>query len=274
MNIGRIPITEYTAGKKLAGLRSKQPGFMGESFNPIIGYEVHGAVVHLSVDESNALPLKAEGILLFDTGGHYLHGTTDITRTISLGRVTVQQKRDFTLALKGMIALSTAVFPSGTKGMHLDILARFAMLQHGLNYGHGTGHGIGHFLNVHEGPASIRQEYNPQEIKPGMVFSNEPGLYRTGEYGVRTENMMVCIEKETTDFGRFLGFETLTLCPVDTSLIEAELLNNDEISWINTYHQRCRQELASGLTTELREFLWKITVEILKSQGDQQSHEE
>lgn len=262
LNIGKITLTEYTAGRKLAEFRSRQPGFMGESFAPIIGYKAHGAIVHLSVNESNALPLEPEGILLLDSGGHYTEGTTDITRTISLGPVTGQQKTDFTLALKGMITLSTAVFPVGTKGMHLDILARHALLQHGLNYGHGTGHGIGHFLNVHEGPASIRQEFNPQEIKAGMVFSNEPGLYRTGQYGVRTENMMVCVEKEKNEFGHFLGFETLSLCPIDLKLLDAGLLNREETEWINAYHQRCRRELAEGLTEELKDFLYSITSEI------------
>lgn len=261
-NIGNIPITEYSAGIQLAEFRSGPICYQGESFSPIIGYADHGAIVHLSFDKTNAYPLKPEGLLLFDSGGQYATGTTDVTRTVALGPVTEQQKIDFTLVLKGMIRLSMAVFPAGTKGMHLDILARQALWENGLNYGHGTGHGVGHFLCVHEGPASIRQEYNPQEIKPGMVFSNEPGLYRAGEYGIRTENMMVCVEKETTEFGRFLGFETLTLCPIDTTLILKELLTISELEWLNNYHQKVREELLPFFQGEQKDFLIQVTTPI------------
>jgi Xaa-Pro aminopeptidase len=261
-NIGNTFISEYSIGRKLAEFRAKQEGFMGESFAPIVGYAGHGAVVHLTVDETNALPVMPEGILLIDSGGHYLTGTTDTTRTVALGAVTDQQKRDFTLVLKGMIALSMAVFPVGTKGVHLDILARQALWQNGLNYGHGTGHGVGHFLSVHEGGASIRQEYNPREIEAGMVFSNEPGIYRTDEYGVRTENMIVCVEKQTTVFGKFLGFETLTCCPIDISLIEVELLNSEERKWLNDYHLNVKRELFPLLTDVPQEFLEYLTREI------------
>lgn len=261
-NIGKIPITEYSAGVELAKFRSGPPCYKGESFSPIVGYADHGAIVHLSVDETNAYELKPMGLLLFDSGGQYSTGTTDVTRTVALGPVTGQQKRDFTLVLKGMIRLSMAVFPAGTKGVHLDILARQALWENGLNYGHGTGHGVGHFLCVHEGPASIRQEYNPQEIKPGMVFSNEPGLYRTGEYGIRTENMMVCVEKQTTEFGRFLAFETLTLCPIDTTLVVKELLSLEELEWLNNYHQKVRNGLEPIFNGELKDFLIKITAAI------------
>lgn len=261
-NIGNIPITEYSAGIQLAEFRSGPICYQGESFSPIIGYADHGAIVHLSVDKTNAYPLKPERLLLFDSGGQYVTGTTDVTRTVALGPVTEQQKIDFTLVLKGMIRLSMAVFPAGTKGMHLDILARQALWENRLNYGHGTGHGVGHFLCVHEGPASIRQEYNPQEIKPGMVFSNEPGLYRAGEYGIRTENMMVCVEKETTEFGRFLGFETLTLCPIDTTLILKELLTISELEWLNNYHQKVREELLPFFQGEQKDFLIQVTTPI------------
>jgi Xaa-Pro aminopeptidase len=260
--VGNEPVSEYTAGRKVAEFRSRRDGFMGESFPPIVGYGDHGAVIHLSVDASNAHEIKPEGILLVDSGGHYLYGTTDITRTIAVGPVTGQQKKDFTLVLKGMVALSTAVFPEGTKGMHLDILARQALYQNGLNYGHGTGHGVGHFLNVHEGPAAIRQEYNPEEIKVGMIFTNEPGLYRKDEYGIRTENMMVCVEKQTTGFGRFLGFETLTLCPIDLSLIETSLLTPEEISWINEYHSLVKNRISPFLSVEMADFLHILTAVI------------
>jgi Xaa-Pro aminopeptidase len=261
-NIGKKEITEYTVAQKLAECRAKQDGFRGESFPPIVGYKEHGAIVHLNVGPENALPLKPEGILLFDSGGQYLSGTTDITRTVELGEVTRQQKTDFTLVLKGMMSLTMAEFPEGTKGANLDVLARKALWEHGLNYGHGTGHGVGHFLNVHEGPMSIRQEFNPVPVKPGMVMSNEPGLYREGEYGIRTENMIVCVEKESTAFGKFLGFETLTLCPIDTSLIDKNLLTEKEIDWLNNYHQKVRKELKPLLSKELQTFLEELTRQI------------
>jgi Xaa-Pro aminopeptidase len=259
---GKSDITEYTAGCKLGEFRSGQEGYIGESFAPIVGYKEHGAIIHLTVSPENALPIKAEGILLFDSGGHYKGGTTDITRTVALGNITGQQKIDFTLVLKGMIALTTAKFPKSTRGCNLDILARKALWERGLNYGHGTGHGVGHFLNVHEGPASIRQELNDTPVLPGMVMSNEPGLYREGKYGIRIENLILCTEEEETPFGSFLGFETLTLCPVDTSLIEISLLDNAEKVWLNNYHKRVREELKPILREGLHEFLDKLTEEI------------
>ncbi|MBN1986395.1 MAG: aminopeptidase P family protein [Prolixibacteraceae bacterium] len=256
---GRENISEYTIGRKLAEFRSKQEGFQGESFSPIVGYKSHGAIVHLTVGPDNALPVEADGILLFDSGGQYLQGTTDITRTVALGKVTSRQKKDFTLVLKGLIALTCAVFPAGTKGCHLDILARRALWENGINYGHGTGHGVGHFLNVHEGPMAIRQEYNPNTIEPGMVLSNEPAMYREGEYGIRTENMIVCVEKQETEYGKFLGFDTLTLCPIDTSLIERQMLTSSEIQWLNDYHQKVRKELMPLIKEELKPFLNELT---------------
>jgi len=261
-NVGKIRITEFEAGRKLAELRSEQENFVGESFTPIVGYKAHGAMVHLSVNEQNALEIEPEGILLFDSGGQYLDGTTDITRTVAIGPVTEQQKRDFTIVLKGMIGLSQAEFPYGTKGCHLDILARKTMWENGMNYGHGTGHGIGHFLNVHEGPMAIRQEYNENPIVPGMVLSNEPAFYREGLYGLRTENMMVCVEKQVTEFGRFLAFETLSVCPIDTTLIVKELLDEKELSWLNRYHKKVNQLLKPVLTEDLHDFLEEQTQEI------------
>lgn len=258
-NVEKGTVTEYTAGRKLAEFRSQQKDFKGESFAPIVGYREHGAIVHLNVGPENALPLKADGILLFDSGGQYLQGTTDVTRTVALGEVTEQQKTDFTLVLKGMIALTQAKFPAGTKGCHLDILARKALWEHSLNYGHGTGHGVGHFLNVHEGPMSIRQEFNEVPIQPGMVLSNEPGLYREGEYGIRTENMMVCVEKEKSKFGNFFGFETFTLFPIDTRLIDFGMLSVKERNWLNNYHQQVRKELKPLVRNELVGFLEELT---------------
>ena len=186
-NLGKIPVTEYTVAEKLIEFRSKQPDYKGISFFPIVGYKEHGAIVHFHVSEENALPIQNEGFLLFDSGGQYLDGTTDITRTVALSELTAQQKTDFTLVLKGMISLSTAKFPVNTRGYHLDILARKDLWKHGLNYGHGTGHGVGYFLNVHEGPMSIRQEFNDRTIEAGMVISNEPALYRSEERRVGKE---------------------------------------------------------------------------------------
>jgi Xaa-Pro aminopeptidase len=261
-NIGKTVITEFEIGRKLAEFRSKQSNFKGESFHPIVGYKSHGAIVHLSVGPDDAFSVEPEGILLFDSGGQYLDGTTDITRTVALGPVTEQQKTDFTLVLKGMISLTLAEFPTGTKGYHLDILARKPLWENGMNYGHGTGHGVGHFLNVHEGPMAIRQEFNEHPIEPGMVMSNEPAFYREGQYGIRTENMMVCVEKQSTDFGQFLGFETLTVCPIDITLIKTALLNSSEKNWINEYHRGINVLLKPLLNPELHEFLDGLTAEI------------
>jgi Xaa-Pro aminopeptidase len=254
-NLGKVPVTEYTVAEKLNEFRSKQPEFKGISFFPIVGYKEHGAIVHFHVAEDNALPVEKDGFLLFDSGGQYSDGTTDITRTIALSELTARQKSDFTVTLKGMISLSCAKFPINTRGYHLDILARKDMWQHGLNYGHGTGHGVGYFLNVHEGPMSIRQEFNDRVIEEGMVISNEPAMYRLGEYGLRTENMMVCVKDETTDFGEFLRFDTLTLCPINTKAIEKSLLNPEEINWLNNYHQWVYDELSPLMNDELKAFL-------------------
>lgn len=258
-NLGQIPMTEYTVAEKLNELRAKQPDFKGISFYPIVGYKEHGAIVHFHVEEHNALPVEKDGFLLFDSGGQYLDGTTDTTRTIALNELSAKQKSDFTITLKGMISLTNAKFPTNTRGYHLDILARKDMWQHGLNYGHGTGHGVGFFLNVHEGPMSIRQEFNDRVIEAGMVMSNEPALYRLGEYGLRTENMMVCVKDETTEYGEFLRFDTLTLCPIDRKAIEKSLLNADEIKWLNNYHEWVYDELSPLLNDELKLFLKEQT---------------
>ena len=258
-NVGRIPITEYTVAEKLNELRAKQEGFKGISFYPIVGYKEHGAIVHFHVEEHNALPIEKDGFLLFDSGGQYLDGTTDTTRTIALSELTAQQKSDFTITLKGMISLTNVVFPVNTRGYHLDIMARKDMWRNGLNYGHGTGHGVGYFLNVHEGPMSIRQEFNDRVIEEGMVMSNEPALYRLGEYGLRTENMMVCVKDRSTEYGDFLRFETLTLCPIDLGAIEKSLLNEEEIKWLNDYHQWVYDELSPFLDEELKAFLKEET---------------
>ena len=252
-------VTEYNIAQKLDYFRSLQEGYKGASFFPIVGYKHNGAIVHRSVTPETADVVKQEGMLLFDSGGQYLTGTTDITRTITLGKPNQQQRIDFTLVLKGMIALSLAIFPPDTKGCTLDTLARKALWKKGMNYGHGTSHGIGYFLNVHEGPASIRQEYNEHPIKPGMVLSNEPGCYREGQYGIRIENVIACQELKKTEFGQFYGFETLTICPIDRNLIDKNLLTEEETLWVNEYHQKCNNELSPFFNDEKKHFLEMIT---------------
>ncbi len=258
-NIGKNAITEYTVAEKLTFFREKQPGYKGISFFPIVGYKAHGAIVHFHVSQENALLIEKDGFLLFDSGGQYLDGTTDITRTIALSELTKQQKIDFTLVLKGMIGLTLAKFPVGTRGYHLDILARKPLWEKGLNYGHGTGHGVGYFLNVHEGPMSIRQEFNERKIEAGMVLSNEPALYRPDEYGLRTENMIVCRKSESGEFGEFLEFDTLTLCPIDTKAIDKSLMNSEEIEWLNNYHKMIYEKLSPLLSEEINFYLKKLT---------------
>jgi Xaa-Pro aminopeptidase len=258
-NIGKTTITEVSAAKKLKSLRAAQPGFVGESFGTISGYAGHGAIVHYNANAASDVELKAEGLFLIDSGGQYHGGTTDITRTLALGAFPEQAKTDYTLVLKGHIALACAIFPQGTRGVHLDILARKALWQHGLNYGHGTGHGIGYFLNVHEGPQSIRPQDNGIEIEPGMVSSNEPGVYRRNAYGIRIENLIISKIKEESEFGTFMEFETLTLCPIDKTLIDKGLLTEEEIAWFNNYHQQVAEKLSPLLDDEHKKWLQEKT---------------
>lgn len=206
--------------------------------------------------------LKPESLLLIDSGAQYLDGTTDITRTIALGEPTEAMMKDYTRVLKGTISLAKCKFPAGARGSQLDILARKALWDAGINYLHGTGHGIGHCLNVHEGPQSIRMEENPTPLKPGMVISDEPAMYRTGEYGIRTENMILTREDSETEFGKFLGFETLTLCPIDTRLIAIPMLSVRERAWLNKYHQLVYDKISPSLTEEEQTWLKEKTAEI------------
>jgi Xaa-Pro aminopeptidase len=254
-NVASGKVSELSAAKKLKSFRAEQPEFSGESFNTISGYAAHGAIVHYSVDEESNSTLKPENLYLVDSGGQYQSGTTDITRTLALGPVPQQAKTDYTLVLKGHIALAKAVFPQGSRGVHIDLLARKALWEHGLNYGHGTGHGVGYFLNVHEGPQSIRPQDNGFEMQAGMITSNEPGMYRTGQYGIRIENLILCKEKMKTEFGRFLSFETLTLCPIDKTLIDKKLLTTEEIDWLNQYHQKVYDAIAPKLDDTLQKWL-------------------
>ena len=248
-------ITELSVAEKLKTFRSAQDHFRGESFCPTVAFGSHGAIVHYSATPESEFEVATDGILLFDSGGQYLDGTTDITRTIATGKVTPQQQMDFTLVLKGMIQLAKAVFPENTKGYSLDTLARNALWNNGLNYGHGTGHGVGHYLSVHEGPMAIRPEYNAEPIRAGQVITDEPGLYRTGEYGIRIENVLLCKKDCLSDFGQFLSFDTLTFCPIDRKLINRLMLTDDELRWINNYHSDVYINLATRLDENVQKWL-------------------
>ena len=255
-------ISEYDVAMKLDEVRSRQEGYFGTSFFPIVGYKNHGAIVHFSVTPETANVLEPEGILLFDSGGQYSYGTTDITRTIALGLPSQQMKTDYTLVLKGMIAISKIKFPKGTVGCHLDVLARAALWNNNLNYGHGTGHGVGAFMNVHEGPQSIRPDFNTQPLLPGNILSNEPGIYRSNEYGIRIENLIHCVEDIQNEFGTFLKFETLTLFPLENRLIDSKLLTADELEWVNNYHQKVLNTLTPFVNAEALELLERMTQKI------------
>lgn len=257
--IGNEEITEYTAAQKLSAFRAEESNYHGDSFNTISGYAGNGAIVHYAVEQATAAKLQPKGLYLIDSGGQYFEGTTDITRTVALGPLTVEEKRDFTLVLKGNIGLDKAIFPTGTRGVHLDILARQAMWEHGINYGHGTGHGIGHFLCVHEGPQSIRPQDNGVEIKAGMISSNEPGIYKSGKHGIRIENLILTVKDKETEFGTFLRFETLTLCPIDIRAIDVSLLNDQEIAWLNNYHQKVYDLVSPLLSGKEKEWLKNST---------------
>lgn len=252
-------VTEIDIPAKLIEFRSQQQNFVGESFDTISGYGPNGAIVHYHVTEKSSLPVKAEGFLLVDSGAQYFDGTTDITRTVAVGLLTKQMKMDYTMVLKGHIGIATAIYPQGTRGSQLDILARKTLWDHGLNYLHGTGHGIGHFLNVHEGPQSIRLNENPTTLEIGMVTSNEPGLYRSGEYGIRIENLVHTRHEVTTEFGAFYSFETLTLCPIDKTPIVKEMLTEKEIQWLNLYHQFVFDRLSPLLSVEEKVWLKEKT---------------
>lgn len=255
-------VTEISLAEKLTAFRAEQPQYIMDSFETIAGYAAHGAIVHYSATPETDATLRPEGLLLIDSGAQYLDGTTDITRTIALGEPTEQMKKDFTRVLKGTISLAKSKFPAGTRGSQIDLLARKALWDAGINYLHGTGHGIGHCLNVHEGPQSIRMEENPVVLKPGMVISDEPAMYRTGEYGIRTENMILTREDSETEFGKFLGFETLTLCPIDTRLILPSMLSVRERAWLNKYHQMVYDKLSPQLDESEKAWLKNKTAEI------------
>lgn len=254
-----LPLTELDVVRIFRQARQTQPLFFDESFGTIAGYGAHGAIVHYDPTEESNAEIHRGSLLLIDSGAQYLDGTTDITRTIAIGESTAEQRHDFTLVMKGHIALATAVFPQGTVGMQLDILARQFLWKQGLTYLHGTGHGVGHFLNVHEGPQSIRLNYVPAPMTPGMITSNEPGLYRENVHGIRCENLVLTTEAMTTEFGKFYRFETLTLCPFDLSLFDVDMMTDAEIEWVNDYHRMVRSRLTPMLNSVQRTWLEKKT---------------
>lgn len=257
-------LTEVGLEKVLTSLRRADASCVDNSFAPIIGWQGHGAIVHYEATEESDVTLAGHGLLLVDSGGQYIYGTTDITRTVSLGGdPTPQERHDFTLVMKGHIALASVHFPQGTTGHQLDVLARQFLWKEGKAYFHGTGHGVGFFINCHEGPQSIRLNQNPTPLEPGMVMSNEPGLYLTDKYGIRCENLITPVVAADTDFGRFYRFETLTLFPFDRSLFDTSIMSDEEIEWVNKYHDNVRARLTPLLNKEEQEWL-KAKTEPLK----------
>ncbi|OZI23417.1 Xaa-Pro aminopeptidase [Bordetella genomosp. 9] len=256
--VGREAITELTIDEKLSAARRRRPGFVSLSFGTIAAYNANGAMPHYRATPESHAAIEGDGLLLIDSGGQYEGGTTDITRVVGVGRPTAEQKRDFTLVLKGMIALSRARFPRGVLSPMLDAIARAPIWEGGAEYGHGTGHGVGYFMNVHEGPQVIahRAQATPHTaMEPGMITSNEPGIYRPGRWGVRIENLVCNRPAQTTELGEFLAFETLTLCPIDTTCILADMLRPDEIAWLDGYHAQVRERLLPHVDGAAREWL-------------------
>ena len=251
---GKEEMTEYSIGEKLRGFRAEGKNFVGESFGSIVGYIENGAIMHYSAPREGSKPVTNDSSILVDSGGQYLEGTTDITRTLALGAVSDEFKHNCTLALKGMIQLSMVKFPKGTRGVQLDAFARLALWNEAKDYNHGTGHGVGSFMNVHEGPQNIRKDMNFQELIPGMVLSNEPGFYWENHYGIRHENLIAVKESKTTEFGTFYEFETLTICPFDRNVIATSLLTQPEKDWLNSYHEWCRVKLENDLEGEVKEW--------------------
>lgn len=247
--------TELSVSAKLRQLRAEQPLFKDESFDTIAGYEEHGAIVHYEPIPDTDVPLRPEGFLLLDSGAQYLDGTTDITRTIQLGKVTDLHRRVYTLVLKGHLSLQNLCFPRGAAGTQLDAVARVAMWREGMNFMHGTGHGVGSYLSVHEGPHQIRQEYRPAPMLEGMTVTDEPGLYLAGKFGVRIENTLLTVPYMTTEFGKFLRFEPLTLCPIDTRPIVVDMLSTEELGLLNAYHKMVYERLSPMLDEEHKAWL-------------------
>ena len=257
-NAGKESMDEFSIGEKLRSFRAEQENFVGESFGSIIGFKGNGAIVHYSAKKEGSKEVTNDGSILIDSGGQYLEGTTDITRTLALGNVSEEFKTNATLVLQGMIRLSMVKFPKGTKGVQLDAIARLPLWMQAKDYAHGTGHGVGSFMNVHEGPQNIRKDMNPQELLLGMVCSNEPGFYVENEYGIRHENLIAVKESQKTESGTFYEFETLTLCPFFKDIIRKELLSETEINWLNNYHKTCEEKLASYLEGEVKTWFLEL----------------
>lgn len=259
-SIGKIDITEVSVADKLEEIRAKGENFKGLSFNTIAGYKDHGAMMHYAATDESKYTLNDEGMLLVDSGAQYLDGTTDITRTFILGNITEEEKRDFTLVVKGHIALACAVFLKGTTGINLDVLARGPLWKYGMDYKCGTGHGVGFFLNVHEGPQGIRPSGNDIVLEPGMVITNEPGVYKENKYGIRIENtLLVTKAMEEAEMGEFYKFKTVSYCPIDLEGIDVTLLSNDEREWLNNYHKTVYNKLSPYLNEEEKKFLEEQT---------------
>ncbi|UZT99405.1 aminopeptidase P family protein [Chryseobacterium fluminis] len=257
-NAGKEAMNEYSIGEKLRGFRAEGENFVGESFGSIVGYKEHGAIMHYSAKSEGSKEVTNDASILVDSGGQYLEGTTDITRTLALGAVSDDFKRNSTLVLQGLIRLSMVKFPKGTKGVHLDAIARLPLWMEGKDFNHGTGHGVGSFMNVHEGPQNIRKDMNPQDLLVGMVCSNEPGYYLEGEYGIRHENLIAVKEAEKTIHGTFYEFETLTFCPFFKNTIVREILSEKEIEWLNAYHRTCEEKLGPYLEGEVKDWFLEL----------------
>ena len=251
--------TEISIDKKLTEFRAEQENYCDISFDTIAGYGEHGAIVHYEATPETDIELQPKGLLLLDSGAQYRDGTTDITRTIALGPTTDEETHDYTLVLKGHISLARVKFPEGSSGTQLDICARYAMWQEGINYLHGTGHGVGSYLCVHEGPHQLRMNYMPTPLKANMTLTNEPGIYKVGKHGIRIENTQLIIPYMETEFGRFLQFEPLTLCPIDTAPIDFTMLNKEEAEWLNNYHHIVYERLSPYLDYEHRQWLAEAT---------------
>lgn len=262
-NAGKIKLNEFEAEEKLHEIRAEHESFISESFKTISAYKSNAAMAHYSASSENNSEIKAEGLYLVDSGGQYYEGTTDITRTVTLGNPTAEEIRDYTLTLKGHINLFLTKFLKGTCGCHLDVMARSAMWKEGIDFKHGTGHGVGYCLGVHEGPMSISKAIINVPLQPGMVISNEPGIYKEGKHGIRIENLVTVTEYKTTQFGQFFGFMNLTLCPYERELIDVSLLSDEELEYINEYHKTVFENTQSHMKTEEEKaWLKKATAEI------------
>ena len=261
-NIGKEKITEISSTNKLSALRATAENSKGDSFESIAGYKDHAAMMHYSATEESNYELKEEGLFLLDSGGQYLDGTTDITRTFALGNLTDEEKKNYTLVLKGHIGLAKAKFLKGANGSTLDILARKPLWDEGLDYKCGTGHGVGFFLSVHEGPQGIRPYGNTVTLEPGMIITNEPGVYKEGKYGIRIENTLLVVKDRETESGEFYKFDTISYCPIDLNAVVVDMLTEEEKNWLNNYHKTVFEKLNSYLSKDEVEFLKQETREI------------